>query len=86
MGIGPGRTPDQEQQKVGVQGSLHTSILGLNRASVKAADAGERIAKGGAEDPKNTVDLITAERSFQASVKAIQSGEQMTGILLDLKT
>ncbi len=71
-----------------VQGSLQTSILGLNRAAQKAGDAGERIANGGAEatNPKHAIDLITAERSFQASVKAIQSGEQMTGILLDLKT
>ena len=71
-----------------VQGSHQTSILGLNHAAQKAGDAGERIAKGGAEatNPKHAIDLITAERSFQASVKAIQSGEQMTGILLDLKT
>ena len=71
-----------------VQGSHQTSILGLNRAAQKASDAGERIAKGGAEatNPEHAIDLITAERSFQASVKAIQSGEQMTGILLDLKT
>lgn len=71
-----------------VQGSLQTSILGLNRAARKAGDAGERIAKGGAEatNPKHVIDLITAERSFQASVKAIHSGEQMTGILFDLKT
>lgn len=71
-----------------VQGSLQTSILGLNRAAQKAGDASERIAKSPAEatNPKHAIDLITAERSFQASVKAIQSGEQMTGILLDLKT
>jgi flagellar hook protein FlgE len=73
---------------VSVQGSLQTSILGFNRAAQKAGDAGERIAKGGAEatNPKHAIDLITAERSLQASVKAIQSGEQMTCILLDLKT
>ncbi|MGZ0190387.1 MAG: flagellar basal body rod C-terminal domain-containing protein [Alphaproteobacteria bacterium] len=30
--------------------------------------------------------MISAERSFQASVKAIQTGQQTTGILLDVKT
>lgn len=71
-----------------VHGSLQTGILGLNRAAQKSGDTGERVAKGGAEatNPKHAINLITAERSFQPSSKAIQSGEQMTGTLLDLKT
>jgi len=69
-----------------VLGTLHTQIAGLNKATAKVADAGERVARGKPLDPNAMVDLATAERSFQANVKAIQATDQMTGVLLDIRT
>jgi len=69
-----------------VLGALHTQIAGLNKATAKLADASDRVARGKPLDPKAVVDLATAERSFQANVKAIQTTDQMTGVLLDIRT
>ena len=41
---------------------------------------------GTVESPKDAVDLIEAERSFQANVKAIEAADRMAGVLLDIKT
>ena len=71
---------------MGILGSIHPQLAGLNHAAKKVGDVGDRAAKGEMANAKSKVDLISAERSFQASVKAIQAGEQMTGILLDVKT
>lgn len=71
---------------MGILGSIHPQLAGLNKAAQKVGDIGERYAKGEVGKPKDAVDLMRAERSFQASVKAIQAGDQTTGILLDVKT
>lgn len=69
-----------------ILGSIHPQLAGINRATQKVADVGMRVAKGEPAGPKDAVDLIEAERSFQANVKAIQAGDRMTGVLLDVKT
>jgi len=71
---------------VGILGSIHPQLAGLDRATQKLNGVADRSAKGEPVKVKDKLDLISAERSFQASVKAIQAGEQQTGILLDVKT
>jgi len=69
-----------------ILGSFHPQLTGLNRATAKVADVGARVAEGKPFEPQQAVDLITAERSFQANVKALQAADELTGVLLDVKT
>ena len=69
-----------------ILGSFHPQLAGLNRATAKVADVAARVADGKPLDPKAAVDLVTAERSFQANVKALQAADEVTGILIDVKT
>ena len=71
---------------MGILGSIHPQLAGMNRAAQKVGDVGIRAAKSEVGKATDSVDLISAERNFQASVKAIQTGQQTTGILLDVKT
>lgn len=69
-----------------ILGSIHPQLAGINRATQKVVDVGVRAAKGQAPQAKDAIDLVEAERSFQANVKAIQAADRMTGVLLDVKT
>lgn len=69
-----------------ILGSIHPQLAGINRATQKVADVGERGARGEQPSVNNSIDLIKAERSFQANVKALQTADEMTGVLLDIKT
>ena len=71
---------------MGILGSIHSQLAGMNRATQKVADVGARAAQGEQPGVKDAIDLIEAERSFQANVKAVQTADQMTGALLDIKT
>jgi hypothetical protein len=71
---------------VEILGSIHPQLAGMNRAAQKVGDVSIRAAKSEEGKATDSVDLISAERSFQVSVKAIQAGLQTTGILLDVKT
>lgn len=71
---------------MGILGSIHPQLAGMNRAAQKVGDVGVRAAKGEPPKAQDAVDLVSAERSFQANVRAIQAGDQTTGILLDVKT
>lgn len=69
-----------------ILGSIHPQLAGINRSTQKLADVADRVGRGEPAKAKDPVDLISAERSFQASVKAIQANDRATGILLDIKT
>lgn len=71
---------------MGILGSIHPQLAGMNRATQKVADVGVRAAQGEQPSVNDAIDLIEAERSFQANVKAVQTADQMTGALLDIKT
>lgn len=69
-----------------ILGSIHPQLAGMNRATQKVAHVGERAAQGEQLSVNDSVDLLKAEQSFQANVKAVQTADQMTGVLLDIKT
>ena len=69
-----------------ILGSIHSQVAGMNRAAQKVGDVAERVGRGEPLKAKDPVDLIAAERSFQANVKAIQAEDRMIGALLDIKT
>lgn len=71
---------------MGILGSIHPQLAGMNRATQKVVDVGVRAGRGQSPTPKDAVDLIEAERSFQANVKAIEAADRMAGVLLDIKT
>lgn len=69
-----------------ILGSIHPQLAGINKATQKVADVGARAAAGEKPGVKDAIELMGAERSFQANVKAIQASDQMAGALLDIKT
>ena len=69
-----------------ILGSFHPQLAGINKATQKVADVGARAASGEAPGIKDAIDLMEAERSFQANIKAIQAEDEMAGTLLDIKT
>jgi flagellar basal body rod protein FlgC len=71
---------------VSILSSFHPQLAGINRATQKVADVGARVAKGEAPKVKDAIDLMEAERSFHANIKALQANDRMTGVLLDVKT
>lgn len=72
--------------QVGIPGSIHPHLAGMNRAAQKVGDVGARAASGKPGEATDTVDLIAAERSFQANIRALQAADENVGVLLDVKT
>ncbi len=68
-----------------ILGSIQAQLGAIDRSTQKVANVGARAAQGQPVGAKDAIDLITAERSFQASLKALKAGDEATGILIDVK-